>query len=256
MSQKRLTTCAAMSLSPAEFRQCRVSRGFTLVELLVVIAIVMLLAALMFPVLMRAREAARKTVCVSNLRQIGIAFAMYIDDWDGCFPNTGDPYLWMGRHWRWPLKPYLLMSASRDPATPDDLRRSVHSGPDILVCPSDVTAPIEWDLTSYAYSAAFYHTPEQINAMTKEDLYQLDRFPCVTQAEASVEYSDRKVLGGEWLSNHDLLAVGWWDWRGSRNYLFVDGHVQYLPAGRILPAVDSFPDPNLTVDGMAGKDVR
>jgi prepilin-type processing-associated H-X9-DG protein len=225
------------------------------IEVLVLIAIIVLLAALIFPVLARAREAARKTVCLSNLRQIGLAFAMYMDDWDGCFPNTSDPYLWMGRHWRWPLKPYLRMTVSRDPAAPDDPRRSVHNRTDILICPSDATAPNKWDCTSYAYCAAFYHTPEQINAMSKEDLYQLDRFPCITQAEVNVEYPDKKVLAGEWLSNHDLVAVGWWDWRGSRSYLFADGHVKYLPARRLFAAVDGLPDPNLTVDGVAGKDV-
>ena len=231
-------------------------RGVTLVELLVVVAIIGLLAALIFPVLARAREAARKTMCMSNLRQIGVAFRLYVDDWDGCFPNTNDPYLWMGRRWRWPLKPYLRMSANRDPQAPDDPGRSVRNRPDILICPSDSTTRRKWDSTSYAYSAAFYHTPAQINAMTREDLYQLDRFPCVTQSDANVAEPSKKVLGGEWLTNHDFGAAGWWDWTGSRNYLFVDGHVRYLPARRILPAVDRYPDPNLTVDGLDGRDVR
>ena len=79
------------------------SEGFTLIELLVVIGIIAILAALLFPVFARARETAQKTTCTSNLRQIGIAFGMYIQDWDEAFPNNGDSFLWMGRRWRWPV---------------------------------------------------------------------------------------------------------------------------------------------------------
>ncbi|MBU0610035.1 MAG: type II secretion system GspH family protein, partial [Armatimonadetes bacterium] len=57
-------------------------RGFTLIELLVVIAILGLLAAILFPVFARARESARRTVCRSNLKQIGNATMMYYQDYD------------------------------------------------------------------------------------------------------------------------------------------------------------------------------
>ncbi|NUQ69611.1 MAG: DUF1559 domain-containing protein [Chthonomonadales bacterium] len=60
--------------------------GFTLIELLVVIAIIAILAAILFPVFARAREQARKTVCLSNLKQIGLASLMYIQDYDEQFP--------------------------------------------------------------------------------------------------------------------------------------------------------------------------
>ena len=67
-------------------------RGFTLVELLVVIAIMAMLAALLFPVLAQAREAARRGTCLSNLRQLGIAFMMYAGDYDDTLPEAGgDP---------------------------------------------------------------------------------------------------------------------------------------------------------------------
>jgi prepilin-type N-terminal cleavage/methylation domain-containing protein len=61
-------------------------QGFTLIELLVVIAIIAILAAILFPVFARAREGARKTTCLSNLHQIGLASLLYVHDYDETFP--------------------------------------------------------------------------------------------------------------------------------------------------------------------------
>lgn len=61
--------------------------GFTLIELLVVIAIIAILAAILFPVFAAAKERAKQATCQSNLRQIGIAFSMYLQNTDGCFPR-------------------------------------------------------------------------------------------------------------------------------------------------------------------------
>lgn len=60
--------------------------GFTLIELLVVIAIIAILAAILFPVFMSAKEQAHVTTCCNNLRQLGTAFSMYIDQNDGRYP--------------------------------------------------------------------------------------------------------------------------------------------------------------------------
>ncbi len=91
-------------------------RGFTLIELLVVIAIIAILAAILFPVFARAREKARQTACLSDMKQIGLAFMMYAGDYDDR-PVPGSlnigvtipPYTWYTTNVYWPqlLYPYV-----------------------------------------------------------------------------------------------------------------------------------------------------
>ncbi len=75
-------------------------RGFTLIELLVVIAIIAILAAILFPVFARAREKARQSSCLSNLKQVGLALLQYAQDYDEAFPAT---YNWIYGGQQWPL---------------------------------------------------------------------------------------------------------------------------------------------------------
>src|SRR5271165_315699 len=75
-------------------------QGFTLIELLVVIALIAVLAVIIFPMFATARGFARRTACLSNLHQIGLSVAMYIQDADGLYPyainpaNHAHPDLW------------------------------------------------------------------------------------------------------------------------------------------------------------------
>jgi prepilin-type N-terminal cleavage/methylation domain-containing protein/prepilin-type processing-associated H-X9-DG protein len=243
-----------------------VRRGFTLVELLVVIAVVAVLAAMLLPVLSRARESARRAACQSNLRQIGTAFRLYASDYDGLYPCNGDRNLWMGRNWRVVIQSYPPggRMQSLPPGYPQPVQVQ-HS--DVLLCPSDERAVQVWERTSYAYSATFFHTPEQTNSLAsvlqgsscanwQAIVGALQSLPTVPQSEAVVAFPAQKALSAEWLSNHDKFAsdCGFWSWDGSANYLFADGHVKFLRRRQIRPAVNSLPDINLTRDGIAGSD--
>jgi len=79
--------------------------GFTLIELLVVIAIIAILAAILFPVFAQAREKARSTSCLSNQKQISLAFGMYKQDYDETYPPAVD--LVSGTWWEQAVTPYI-----------------------------------------------------------------------------------------------------------------------------------------------------
>lgn len=74
-------------ISKEEIEMHKQNRGFTLIELLVVIAIIAILASILFPVFAKAREAARSTSCLSNIKQLGTALAMYMGDNDQSLPG-------------------------------------------------------------------------------------------------------------------------------------------------------------------------
>jgi prepilin-type N-terminal cleavage/methylation domain-containing protein/prepilin-type processing-associated H-X9-DG protein len=97
----------------------RKANAFTLIELLVVIAIIAILAAILFPVFAQARAKARGIACLSNVKQIGTSYAMYIQDYDEVSPNG------RGGGWEWwtELQPYmksieLLYCPDRSDGTP------------------------------------------------------------------------------------------------------------------------------------------
>lgn len=241
--------------------------AFTLMELLVVLAVMALLAGILLPVLARARESARKATCQSNLKQIGMAFQLYLNDYDAHYPCNGDPNLWMGRNWRVPIQDYLPGGRMR--SLPPGYRDSIqvkHS--EVLLCPSDSRAMQSWERTSYAYAAAFFHSAQQMDGLASllanstcanasAIVSALRALPTWAQNESAVVFPAQKALVAEWLSNHEPFAgdCGFWSWQGSANYLFADGHVKYLRRRQITPAINGLPDINLTWHGIAGKDI-
>ena len=113
-------------------------RGFTLIELLVVIAIISILAAILFPAFARARENARRTTCQSNLKQLGLGFLQYSQDYDETLPRGQDslyPGFSLGIGWGGDLYPYV--KSSQIFACPDDpTLPALGSGGQLLVAES------------------------------------------------------------------------------------------------------------------------
>ncbi len=118
-------------------------RAFTLIELLVVIAIIAILAAILFPVFGRARENARRSSCLSNMKQLGLGLVQYVQDYDEIFPiafhninNSGNGFqdAQNERGWAYNIQPYV---------------KSVQ----ILQCPSDSQPVVNYagvtDLTGH-----------------------------------------------------------------------------------------------------------
>lgn len=94
-----MVTAPTLSFHVCYFHSTGTSSAFTLIELLVVIAIIAILALILFSAFARARENARKTSCISNLRQIGLGVQQYAQDYDGLVPATNaygeeyEPYI-------------------------------------------------------------------------------------------------------------------------------------------------------------------
>ncbi len=195
-------------------------RGFTLIELLVVIAIIAILAAILFPVFARAREAARKSTCQSNLKQLALGIRMYMQDYDEKFPrkgNTGyDGYdeNWAG-HGGWANANEIVLGDIINPYT---------KNAQIWACPSDVgvnanprVAGRRW--SSYHYRH-FLSSPPNYN-------WGLE------YTDASLSYpASIFMLHEADYQNHEKGA----GLNATSNYAFADGHVKAIQNSRILPA--------------------
>lgn len=204
--------------------------GFTLVELLVVVAIVAILAAFLFPVFSRARQRARQTACLSNLRQLALATFQYAQDSDDHYPYGGDPsdldttswqYWQQGKYW-----PDILQMQANHQSLPNVMAGYIKDTR-IWECPDDngfkVGGSFE-DLPLDAGSSCFrtfgmsyiYTTPLALDAQTVGGVRAWSRLP---------PYSEHDPVDVPLFSDH----VGHWHGGVERseerlNMVMVDGH--------------------------------
>jgi prepilin-type N-terminal cleavage/methylation domain-containing protein len=189
----------------------RKKSGFTLIELLVVIAIIAILAAILFPVFARARDAARKSNCTNNLKNCAVALQLYWNDYDGTLPSsavgmaTPDTAYNAARYRTWASTSGVLpppTNGSALTAWPQILYGHLKSR-DIMFCPSDSVDSNTNTQVSYWYKCA----AEQAwyNQMKKESNF--------TYNSDQVIFAERKAFhdGGGTLANGIQINVAYMD---------------------------------------------
>jgi prepilin-type N-terminal cleavage/methylation domain-containing protein/prepilin-type processing-associated H-X9-DG protein len=168
--------------------------AFTLVELLVVIAIIALLAALLLPVMSRAKESARATACLSNLHQVGVALQIYVSDNNNKLPFMRD------------VVPDPAVVATNTYPTIDKVLAAQLGNKNVLRCPSDQARIFEITGSSYGWN----------NLVNGEDADHLQIFTFQLNS-----YQVHLVFDKE--SFHKARGTD-----KSVNYLYADGHIKNL----------------------------
>lgn len=220
----------------------RRSRGFTLIELLVVVAIIAILAAILMPVFARAREKARASSCLSNIRQLGLAVKMYADDHDETLPAGTAPHMIIGSE-REQLWAYV-----------EDAIEEYVRNEGINWCPSDAAHRYPY---SYMYSYCLYTEVADINAGLN---------PCGFRAHrlSEVYWPSDKVMLFEHAYFHSPPHDLWLQIEGREesglNVCFMDNHAKFVRPSQGNPTNSPYVVPqgacdfNYTLNGVGGRD--
>ncbi len=132
--------------------------AFTLIELLVVIAIISILAAIIFPVFAQAREKARQTTCLSNMKQLGTAVMLYVQDYDEALPGVADGNAGVGATGGWMV--YTAFPAYETPKSYHPEQGALYpyiKNVQVFVCPTDGDGRRSGN--SYAYNGCLIQPP-------------------------------------------------------------------------------------------------
>lgn len=211
-------------------------RGFTLVEILVVVGIIALLSALLFPVLSRARESGRTKVCLSNMKQLGLAFQQYVQDAGRKYPYAGNFQAWAdGGHWVAGYKNYSDAEHGLAGTKAENFEWKNHSPAEHR------TANVEnGALFPYVRNSQVYICPSTEDARNKELGYSMNcaisglhDMRMTSPAEIVVLVDEGKSLndGFFWAVNdpggdHEDEMTR--QHNGGGNLLFADGHAKFF----------------------------